>query len=1482
MNKIKNIIAKLLILFLLLANSTPAYARIVLETEFLIENSGNAWILDSQDDVTGDVTLQFGNSLGETITFDTTNSEFDISNNLNLGQNQLKDVVIDNLNTAPGTPVIGQLYYDTVDDKMYMWNGSAWQDVIAEPHAASHVDGTDDIQLATISQKGLMSAQYAQDLEDATTQNDEINRNTIDVQLDLGEYVASSVAYLTYDNPGGTNFVANIENVEFTINDSPTTGIALTGGSDASPTLNYVYVKEDTGSAYVEASTTDPSGQAFDYVPIGEVLLGTVGVSSATYYYIENLTNYIRNFIGDTNNRLRVTGVIWLSGVAISNTGLEIATTQGTVIHMHETITYSAKDTTADDMTDFYYNVYTALDNTNYDDGTGGNTAIGNNKFHKLFIWGDIYGGLHMERQQKPSTSEYTSAEAAEDDSDSVAVAAIPSSWGTVGFPIAHLVLQEGTADVLKFIDLRGGGGGSGGGTVAGGHTQGTDVGTTEDTFTLDLDNTATDITLTFGAALGETLKWDNTNSEFDLSDDLNLAQAQLRGAAIDNLAAAPGTPVAGQIYHNTTNNNTYIYNGSAWEDITIDNFEKLYTSDGDNTLTTSDGTFTINTGTDDFVVTSNDWTVDISGNLTANNITSDGTFDANGIVTIGDNGEGVTIDSNTWDISSAGAISGLTTIGLSGSVTTSAGDFIIGTTGITETTAANDSGAYIIGTFDEFTNSASANVQDVLDDLDAFVTDFPGTNSNTFIIDRDDTGGNVTLQFGTALSETLLWDNANTRFTFSDDVRVENNLAVIGQGYIAADHAATDSDGILNLGLNGSAWENLIWDDSDGQFEFSDDVSITGGINVSANIDANLNQLVEARAENLGSAPTCDAGSAGRIYHDTSSTYSYICNGTSWERIDEAATGSSIVMGSFYDSAGGTDINVATPVAVGWNQEVRKDGGLTHSTSTNNSRVTLNVAGWYKTSYNVSYEDQTGNRKNIRCRIRLNGTTYVTPSDSYSYVRNTTDEWGTNTATTIFQTTSASEYYEVMCNGEGTAVGSEAANTVASQSWSVVEKIGGTPAEATDFEGVYSTDVDNTLTTTNNAFTINTGTSDFIVTSNDWTVDASGNLTANNITSNGTLDANGVVTIGDNGDAVTIDSNTWDVSSAGVASGLTGLTSTGTIDFSGATRMAMHQGAANPATCTEGDLFYNTTDNYTYTCTAANTWTALGKRVPDMNYFKDTTADAVNSANDTTNYWDEAAENGTQHPNITPSSTNSEVLIMATISYLPGSTADRSVVVRLERNIGADPTCGSSTQVGDENGWMTSDSDVDGVSMIFIDSPATTSTAYYTLCSDAEGSDSSGQIAEIHFTLYEMNNAADLAEVYATNDISLTSGDLVSFDPTLTAGVKKSTGAYDPKLLGVVSTQPAKTIGGTGGEGLTGIPIALSGRVPVKVSTENGPIQPGDMLTTSSIPGVAMKATKPAYIIGRAFNSFVEKGIGMVLAFVGTHFADPTIFEIK
>jgi len=59
-----------------------------------------------------------------------------------------------------------------------------------------------------------------------------------------------------------------------------------------------------------------------------------------------------------------------------------------------------------------------------------------------------------------------------------------------------------------------------------------------------------------------------------------------------------------------------------------------------------------------------------------------------------------------------------------------------------------------------------------------------------------------------------------------------------------------------------------------------------------------------------------------------------------------------------------------------------------------------------------------------------------------------------------------------------------------------------------------------------------------------------------------------------------------------------------------------------------------------------------------------------------------------------------------------------------------------------------------------------------------------------------------------------------------------------------------------------------------MKVSRENGEVKAGDYLTSSSLPGVAMKATKAGLIIGQALEDYSQvNDVGLVMAFVKTQY---------
>jgi len=146
----------------------------------------------------------------------------------------------------------------------------------------------------------------------------------------------------------------------------------------------------------------------------------------------------------------------------------------------------------------------------------------------------------------------------------------------------------------------------------------------------------------------------------------------------------------------------------------------------------------------------------------------------------------------------------------------------------------------------------------------------------------------------------------------------------------------------------------------------------------------------------------------------------------------------------------------------------------------------------------------------------------------------------------------------------------------------------------------------------------------------------------------------------------------------------------------------------------------------------------------------------------------------------------------------------------------------------------------------------------YGGICVDNDGTCVASTTGNITAVSYGTANS-DLAENYFSSQ-SLETGEIV----TLAGGLSVARAEKDSTLpvLGVVSTKPGLTLGFDDTSlqaGENAYPIALSGRVPVQLSTENGPIKKGDQLMLSSLPGVAMKATGTGATIGIALEDFTE-----------------------
>ena len=144
-------------------------------------------------------------------------------------------------------------------------------------------------------------------------------------------------------------------------------------------------------------------------------------------------------------------------------------------------------------------------------------------------------------------------------------------------------------------------------------------------------------------------------------------------------------------------------------------------------------------------------------------------------------------------------------------------------------------------------------------------------------------------------------------------------------------------------------------------------------------------------------------------------------------------------------------------------------------------------------------------------------------------------------------------------------------------------------------------------------------------------------------------------------------------------------------------------------------------------------------------------------------------------------------------------------------------------------------------------------------------------------------SDVAELMDVLIVDDVQ--EGEIVSLADYDKLG--KSTESYDENLIGVISSSETFTVSLGDVEPLYNdterLPIALVGKCLVKVSSEAGHIKLGDPITTSSIPGVGMKATRSGKVLGYAMQDydFPTGGVEEILVFVNIgYYVDEAEFK--
>ncbi len=139
------------------------------------------------------------------------------------------------------------------------------------------------------------------------------------------------------------------------------------------------------------------------------------------------------------------------------------------------------------------------------------------------------------------------------------------------------------------------------------------------------------------------------------------------------------------------------------------------------------------------------------------------------------------------------------------------------------------------------------------------------------------------------------------------------------------------------------------------------------------------------------------------------------------------------------------------------------------------------------------------------------------------------------------------------------------------------------------------------------------------------------------------------------------------------------------------------------------------------------------------------------------------------------------------------------------------------------------------------------------------------------------VNSGADVAELFDVtgNRDSYEQGDILVISKSGDRQVEKSNTPYSTLVAGVYATKPGVMLTEENIESdlSNKVPMGVVGVIPTKVCLEGGIIERGDMLVTSSVPGVAMKAdpekVKVGQVLGKALQSFNSETIGKIKVLV-------------